>query len=150
VIVTCPNCGAKNRLRIAAEGVPRCGVCQTALPWVVDADAETFDAAIASDLVVLVDFWAPWCGPCAWVSPAVESIGRAHAGELKVVKLDIDKAPDIARRFEVASIPTLLIMRNGVEVERIVGAVPEDRIRAKVAPHLAAAGASKQEKVPPA
>jgi thioredoxin 2 len=148
VIVTCPNCGTKNRVATAAEGVPRCGVCHTALPWLVEADAESFDEAVASDLVVLVDFWAPWCGPCRRVSPAVESLGRTHAGQLKVVKLDIDAAPDIARRFDVASIPTLLIVRDGAEVDRIIGAVPADRISSTLAPHLAAAAAARHQEVP--
>jgi thioredoxin 2 len=150
VIVTCPNCGAKNRVPAVAEGVPRCGVCQTALPWIVNADAGSFDAVIASDLLVLVDFWAPWCGPCLRVSPAVEVLGRKHAGKLKVVKLDIDTAPDVARRFDVASIPTLLVLRDGAEVDRIVGAMPANQIETTLTPHLDAAAAERTQGVPPA
>ena len=98
-IVACPNCGKKNRVRASQSGVPRCGVCHTLLPWIVEADRETFDDELKASVPVLVDFWAPWCGPCRMVSPLVERVGREHAGHLKVVKLNIDDAPEIADRY---------------------------------------------------
>jgi thioredoxin 2 len=135
--VTCPHCGKKNRVGAAAEGVPRCANCHNLLPWIVDADASDFDAQIAASVPVLVDFWAPWCGPCRMVSPVVEELGREHAGRLKVVKLNVDEAPDIASRYGVQGIPLLVIVEDGKEIDRLVGAPPPQRLREWVEPHLA-------------
>jgi thioredoxin 2 len=135
-IIACTNCGKRNRVPPDGRGVPRCGFCHTALPWIVDADASSFDAAVDSSLPVVVDFWAAWCGPCRMLSPLVEDIARAHAGHLKVVKLDVDAAPEIAARFGAQSIPLLLLLRDGNEIDRLVGAVPRARLGAWLDPHL--------------
>jgi thioredoxin 2 len=139
-IITCPHCGRKNRVGPRSEGVPRCGNCHNLLPWIVDATQETFEAEITASVPVLVDFWAPWCGPCRMVSPAVEAQGRDRAGELKVVKLDVDTAPEISARYQVQGIPLLVLIRDGQEVDRQVGAVPASQLRAWLDGHLAAAG----------
>jgi thioredoxin 2 len=139
-IITCPNCGKKNRVRPTPSGVPRCRVCRTRLPWIVDAAPDSFDAELDASVPVLVDFWAPWCGPCRMVSPLVERAGREHAGQLKVVKLNVDEAPDISDRYEVRGIPLLVLFRDRSEVDRLVGAVPEARLREWLEPHLAPAG----------
>jgi thioredoxin 2 len=139
-IVACPNCARKNRVRATASGVPRCSVCQTLLPWAVEASAQSFDQEIASSVPVLVDFWAPWCGPCRVVSPLVERLAAEHAGALKVVKLNVDDAPALAARFRVQGIPLLVLIRDGAEVDRLVGAAPAAQLQAWVAPHLAQRG----------
>jgi thioredoxin 2 len=138
-IIQCPNCGTKNRVRPSPSGVPRCSVCQTLLPWIVETDQAGFDEEITASVPVLVDFWAPWCGPCRIVSPVVERVARANAGHLKVVKLNVDEAPAIAGRYGVQGIPLLVLIRDGQEVDRLVGAVPESQLTQWLQPHLKAA-----------
>ncbi len=121
-IVTCSACATRNRVPDAASGTPRCARCKTSLPWVVDARPGEFDQLIGSPVPVLVDLWAPWCGPCRMVGPAVEAAAAAFAGQLKVVKVNVDELPDVAARYEVQGIPTLLILRDGALLGRHVGA----------------------------
>jgi thioredoxin 2 len=128
-IVACTNCGTRNRIRSQPDGVPRCSVCHTPLPWIVDADATDFDTELNASVPVFVDFWAPWCGPCRMVSPAVERMAHDHVGELKVVKLNVDDAPEIAGRYQAQSIPLLVLFRDGREIDRLIGAVPEQALR---------------------
>jgi thioredoxin 2 len=135
-VISCPNCGTKNRVRPTASGVPRCSVCQTLLPWIVEATKDSFEEEIPASVPVLVDFWAPWCGPCRMVSPLVERLGRENAGRLKVVKLNTDEAPEISMRFSVQGIPLLVLIKNGSEVDRLVGAVPFERLWQWLEPHL--------------
>jgi thioredoxin 2 len=135
-ITACESCGTKNRVRATATGIPRCSNCHSNLPWLVDATAASFDEEITSSVPVLVDFWAPWCGPCRIVSPVVEKIGRDHAGELKVVKLNVDEAQAIAGRYQVQGIPLLVLIEDGKEADRIVGAVPEAQLKGWIEPHL--------------
>ena len=137
-IVTCPSCSTKNRVRATAQGVPRCSACQTVLPWIVDTDAAGFSDEIVASVPVLIDFWAPWCGPCRMVSPVVEQMGREYAGHLKVVKLNVDHAPAIASRYQVQGIPLLVVVKDGAEIDRVVGAVPAPQLREVLARHVAA------------
>ena len=136
--IRCPSCGKLNRVRPTRQGVPRCAVCHESLPWMVDATEASFDAEIDASVPVLVDFWAPWCGPCRMVSPLVERIGRDRAGNLKVVKLNTDEAPQIAARYSVQGIPLLVLMREGREIDRLVGAAPEPQLRQWLDGNLAA------------
>jgi thioredoxin 2 len=124
-IVPCPHCGRRNRVPAAAKGVARCANCHTALPWLTTAgDGDFEEVAGRSTLPVLVDLWAPWCGPCRIVEPGVERAAGSLAGRLKVVKVNVDQAPRTAERLGVQGIPTLLLLRDGREVARQVGAVP--------------------------
>jgi thioredoxin 2 len=124
-IVTCSNCGKRNRLPAAAGGMARCAACHTALPWLTSAGDDDFEQVVtAASLPVLLDLWAPWCGPCRVVAPGVERAARELAGRLKVVKVNVDESPRVAERYGVQGIPTLLVLRRGREVARQVGAVP--------------------------
>jgi thioredoxin 2 len=135
-IISCSNCATKNRVRATPAGVPRCSACQTLLPWIVEAGPDSFDEEIRASVPVLVDFWAPWCGPCRMVSPLVERLGKDHAGRLKVVKLNVDEAPAISARFSVQGIPLLVVISDGSEVDRLVGAAPLQQLQAWLEPHL--------------
>jgi thioredoxin 2 len=124
-IVTCPNCGKRNRVPAAARGVARCAACHTALPWLTAADEGDFEQVVtAASLPVLLDLWAPWCRPCRVVAPGVEQAAQELTGRLKAVKVNVDEAPRVAERYGVRGIPTLLVLRQGREVTRQVGALP--------------------------
>jgi thioredoxin 2 len=129
-VTTCPNCGRKNRVPAVGDGIPRCGHCQHALPWIADAgDADFAEVAERSPLPVLVDLWATWCGPCRMVSPALEQLATERAGQVKLVKVDVDRAPGLSARFEVRAVPTLMVMRDGAVLARQPGAVPAPALR---------------------
>jgi thioredoxin 2 len=106
----------------------------------VDATPVTFDEELRASVPVLVDFWAPWCGPCRMVSPLVERLGRDHAGRLKVVKLNVDEAPELSERYEIRGIPLLVLFRDGSEIDRLVGAAPQEQLSRWLEPHLEPSG----------
>jgi thioredoxin 2 len=129
-VVVCSRCGKKNRVRAAGPGSPRCGSCGAPLPWITDAGDDDFaDIAEAADIPVLVDLWAPWCGPCRMVSPALERIANDFAGRVKLVKVNVDEARRVAQRFDAQGIPTLLLLDHGQVIARQVGAAPEAQLR---------------------
>jgi thioredoxin 2 len=130
VIVRCEHCGKQNRVPAAADGSPACGNCHRPLPWIAEAGDEDF-AAVAerSSVPVLVDLWAVWCAPCRTVSPVLERIAHEMAGRLKLVKVDIDRAPNIRERFAVRAVPTLLLMRGGKVIGHRAGAEPAGPLR---------------------
>ena len=128
-VVPCPACGKKNRVPAAANGVPRCANCHSPLPWLTTAGDVDFDKVAADAPVpVLVDLWAPWCGPCRMVAPGVEQAARKLAGRLKVVKVNVDHAPAVSARFNATSIPMLLVLDRGTVVDKKVGALPADAL----------------------
>jgi thioredoxin 2 len=113
-----------------ATGLPRCAPCKADLPWIAEADDESYKAVVELARVpVLVDLWAPWCGPCRMVSPALENLARERIGRLKLVKVNVDTSPRVAGRHDVQSIPTLLVVVDGEIVDRQVGAAPEPALR---------------------
>jgi thioredoxin 2 len=136
-VLTCAQCGKRNRIRPSERGSPHCGSCGKPLPWVVDATDSTFDVEARSTAPVLVDLWAPWCGPCRFVSPILEELARDHAGRLKVIKVNVDENPALSARFDARSIPTLVVLRDGRVVDRVVGAMPKPQLAARLSPHLA-------------
>ncbi|MEV6742635.1 thioredoxin, partial [Streptomyces sp. NPDC051104] len=121
--VRCPNCGRNNRIPVAAKGRPKCGHCKQPLPWIVDAGDDDFaEVAERTDVPVVVDLWATWCGPCRMVSPALEQVATDLAGRIKLVKVDVDKNPRLSQRFEVQAVPTLLVLDKGRTVAQQAGA----------------------------
>jgi thioredoxin 2 len=132
-IVPCENCGTKNRVPASATGVPKCAKCATALPWVTEAGDDDFDdIATSSKVPVLVDLWAEWCPPCRMVSPILDQLAKARAGQLKLVKVNVDNSPTLARRYDARSIPTLLLIAGGEVVGRQVGALPAHALQSWV------------------
>jgi thioredoxin 2 len=127
-VVACPSCDKRNRVPLSTGGTPRCASCHADLPWLVDADGATFEDAARTRLPVLVDLWAPWCGPCRIIAPGVERGSRELAGRLKVVKVNVDESPGVSARYGVQGIPTLLILRDGTVAARQVGALSADRL----------------------
>lgn len=95
-----------------------------------DANFET--EVLGSEAPVLVDFWAAWCGPCRAIAPAVEELAREYAGRVKIGKMNIDENPGVPGKFQIMSIPTLLVFKGGQPVGQIVGAVPKSRIQAEI------------------
>ena len=137
-VIRCVQCGQANRVPAAAAGTPRCGTCHQLLPWITDADHATFgDVADAAKIPVIVDLWAPWCGPCRAVSPALEQLARDLAGWVKLVKVNVDSSPRISRRFGAQAIPTLLVLRGGQVAARQTGAAPLAVLRSWVENALA-------------
>ena len=110
------------------------------MPWIVDADDSSFaDVAGRGPLPVIVDLWAPWCGPCRTVGPVLTRLATELAGRCKLVKVNVDDAPATQARFSIRGVPTLVVLRDGQEVARQVGAAPADHLRAWISSSLAAA-----------
>lgn len=125
----CPKCGKTNRVPLRHLGHSgRCGACQTELPPTslpIDLDTESFDALTAgSPTPLLVDFWAAWCGPCRTMAPELEKVARARAGSLLVGKVDADRYPELAARYSIEALPTLVLFDGATERKRLSGARP--------------------------
>jgi thioredoxin 2 len=143
-LVQCPACGATNRVpldKLEAGRQPVCGRCKTPLPVGAAGDGgrpvtvtdATFAAEVErSPLPVLLDAWAPWCGPCRMIAPVVDQLATELTGRARVAKLNIDENPVTASRLDVRSIPMLLVFKGGREVDRIVGVQPKTEIARRV------------------
>jgi thioredoxin 2 len=133
-MVVCPACGATNRVpgdKVAQGLAPVCGKCKTPLP--AGRPQPVTDASFAQDverspLPVLMDAWAPWCGPCHAIAPVIDQLATELAGRVRVVKLNVDENPRTAARFNLRSIPTLLVLKSGREIDRLVGVQPKQEI----------------------
>jgi thioredoxin 2 len=134
--IACPNCGSSNRITPSERGAPFCGSCGKPLPWLVNANEQTFEMEIKASPTVVVDLWAPWCGPCRVISPILEELTREYPGRIKVVKVNVDENPGLAARYNAMSIPTLVVIRDGDVVDRIVGALPKPALTQRLIPHL--------------
>lgn len=135
IVIRCSACGVGNRVprdKIASGLEPVCGRCKAPLRLDTQPIAVT-DASFAADverspLPVLVDAWAAWCGPCRMIAPVIDELATEMAGRVRVVKLNVDDNPRTAARFDLRSIPTLLVLRGGREVDRLVGVQPKHEI----------------------
>jgi thioredoxin 2 len=140
-IITCPNCGSKNRIDDRAQSLqPVCGKCGQKLPVSVTADSTakpltvtdaTFASAVLqADKPVLLDCWAPWCGPCRMIAPIVDQLAAESAGRYIIAKLNTDENPRISAQFRIDAIPTMLLFHRGQLIERIVGMQPKQALQA--------------------
>ncbi|HCZ11393.1 MAG: thioredoxin [Nitrospirae bacterium GWC2_46_6] len=100
---------------------------------IVELTSATWDSEVLkSGVVVMVDFWAVWCGPCRMIAPTVEELAKEYAGKIKVGKLNTDENSDIASRYKIMGIPTIMFFKDGEKVDQIVGAVPKPQLKAKI------------------
>ncbi len=132
-LIKCPACGTTNRLPPPAPGRKAvCGKCKAQLPepgGTLHVTDQTFSSEVEhSATPVLLDLWAEWCGPCHMLAPTIDQLSTEMAGRVKVAKLNIDENPATANRFDVRSIPTLLVLKGGTEVDRLVGVQPKQEI----------------------
>ena len=149
LVVVCSNCEAKNRVdetRLAASEA-KCGRCGQKLEMAPDAKPlvitdQTFEREVlaARGKPVLVDCWAPWCGPCRIIGPVMDQLAAESHGQYRIAKLNVDENPQISSRFQIASIPTMLLFKDGQLLDRLVGVQPKQTIADRL--HVAARSAA--------
>ncbi len=141
-VIDCRECGAKNRadeVRLRA-GEARCGRCGTRLefsvttkPMIVTDESFQRNVIEASGPPILVDAWAPWCGPCRAIAPVLDQLAAESDGKYQIAKLNVDENPRIATQYQISSIPTMMIFKNGKLIDRMIGAQPKHIIAARLA-----------------
>ena len=142
-LIRCASCGTTNRVpleKLRGHAQPICGKCKNLLELSVHpitvTDANFATEVEQSPLPVLLDMWAAWCGPCRMIAPVIEQLATELDGRVRVGKLNVDENKKVAARFRVQSIPTLLILKNGQEIDRIVGAMPKQEILRRLQTHI--------------
>ena len=148
-VTTCANCGAKNRVdeNRLANSEAKCGRCgaklsasggngQATKPLIVTDSSFQNEILQASNTLTLVDCWAPWCGPCRVVGPIMDQLAAESGGRYRIAKLNVDENPLTASRYQIGSIPTMLIFKNGALIDRIVGAQPKQSIVERLKLHI--------------
>jgi len=151
LVVVCNNCKAKNRVDESrlARGEAKCGRCGQKLEAHAAHDAkplvitdQTFEREVlaARGKPVLVDCWAPWCGPCRIIGPVMDQLAAESQGQYRIAKLNVDENPQVAARFQIASIPTMLLFKDGQLIERLVGVQPKQAIAERL--HVATRSAA--------
>jgi thioredoxin 2 len=144
LLIRCPSCNAANRVlreKIEQGLEPVCGRCQTPLPVAIEPVTVT-DATFATEierapLPVLLDMWAAWCRPCLLMAPVLEELAVEMAGRVRVAKMNVDENPVTSERFKVRSLPTLLVFKDGREIQRLVGMQPKSAIVHQLEPIMA-------------
>ena len=148
-VIICNKCGAKNRVDESRLSEAKCGRCAERLQTTAGTDSkpvvitdQTFEREVlqARGQPVLVDCWAPWCGPCRLIAPVMDQLAAESQGQYRITKLNVDENPQTASHFQIASIPTMLIFKDGNLIDRIIGAQPKQAIaeRLRVATRSAA------------
>jgi len=139
VILACASCKAKNRIPLSRiKDGAKCGKCGAALPMenlgkvFAISDANFEHEVMGSGLPVLVDCWAPWCGPCRAMAPVLDDLARKYQAKVKIVKLNVDENPVTGSRFSITSIPTMLLVKNGQVKDTLVGALPRGQMEAAI------------------
>ncbi|MCP3898417.1 MAG: thioredoxin TrxC [Desulfobacteraceae bacterium] len=140
LILACQKCGTKNRIPLLRiSETPKCGKCGTLLATdiinqPVNVVDNTFDKLVlGSTLPVLVDCWAPWCGPCRAVGPILDELAAKYKAKLIIAKINVDENPKIGARYSISSIPTMLLVKNGKVIDQLVGALPKEELEKQIA-----------------
>lgn len=135
--VNCPSCNEANYIGTIPPGeVPLCRACNAYLPWIVDVTDVTFMDELKTTITTLIDFWAPWCGPCMQMKPIVEHLAQMYPGRLKVVMANADVCFGMAQSYQVSSYPTILVGRQGQVFDVINGAVGADELNRRLSPYV--------------